>query len=668
MPNRRMGGGITKPQTISRQALLRNTAGAQKLINDMFEVMRTKLTPEDFLKLGNPSQCKTFVFMMADSIQNMFTALRIRPRRAGDSGIVFFEEADALRTQNPETKQLCLIIAYFYIRIFQIFGSLAITVLDDPSAGSVLAAAQVGGPAIGVAGPQAPMGLFGRRLPGIQVGPGIPLGVRPPRPVAPGAPGRLPMRGGGEEEEEIEFVEEYEQEGGADSGYFTGPAQQFYQLRELFDNPQFLAAGKKQLRMFPFRDNTNFLLIPGRQYESRNQNLKLTLDQDRAIYAQMTASKIGLLPDVQHYKLIFTNFLYKDAAVADRLALSKINLQLKNYKEELQIYSDDRGKTWRSDKKRLSVVEELDQIAGRVQEIVQQLETNPEVKLQDIAAVKKRAAAVAAPGVGAQRAYGAVGQPVARGDMFVPKGLQNEYIINTLKSIGSNRPVAFCVARALQLIDASSLFSSQIRTAVSGVCFGSFQSRPSSAPEVGKTLDKMTGMKMLDQLYYTAPYIEQDKSQIGVDKEDTAAYAEFLKTMAGLFGRSGAGQGGIERIQVTENPGCVADAAKKYLNITDPKAIAAIVKIVGQLFGRQLAHTKRVLDFYRTRLFQIVRVKSPSGGTDVSYRLNPRLMAGGLAELAKLSKEAREILVQYYEGCEKTYQEGVKLVLQARVR
>jgi hypothetical protein len=654
-----MGAGVTKPQVISRQALLRNTAGAQKLINDMFEVMRTKLTPEDFLKLGNPSQCKTFVFMMADSIQNMFTALRIRPRRTGDSGVVFFEEADALRTQTSETKQLCLIIAYFYIRIFQIFGSLAITVLDDPSAGPVLAAARVA--ELGGVAEQQPVGLFGRRLPGVQIGPGIPLGVRPPRPVAPGV---LPMRGGYKEEE---IEEEVLQEGGADSGYFTGAAQQFYQLRELFDNPQFLAAGKKQLRMFSFRDNANFLLIPGRQYESRNQNLKMTLDQDRAIYAQMTASKIGLLPDILHFKLTLTNFLYKDAAVADRLALSKINLQLKNYKEELQIYSDDRGKTWRSEKSRLSVVEELDQIAGRVQEIVRQLETKPEMKLQDVVAVKRRAAApVAVPGQ--QLPYGVAGQPVSRGDVFVPKALQNEYIINTLKSIGTNRPIAFCVARALQLIDAPSLFSSQIKTAVSGVCFGSFQSRPASAPEVGKTLDKMTGLRMLDQLYYTAPYVEQDKSQIGVDKEDTAAYADFLKEMAGLFGRSGAGQTGIDRIQVTENPGCVADAAKKYLNITDPKAIAAIMKIVGQLFSRQLAHTKRVLAFYKSRLFQIIRVKNPSGGIDLTYRLHPRIMAGGLAELAKISKEARDILVDYYEGCEKTYQEGVKLVLQSRVR
>jgi hypothetical protein len=223
------------------------------------------------------------------------------------------------------------------------------------------------------------------------------------------------------------------------------------------------------------------------------------------------------------------------------------------------------------------------------------------------------------------------------------------------------------VARALQLIDASSLFSSQIQTAVSGVCFGSFQSRPSSAPEVGKTLDKMTGMRMLDQLFYTAPYIEQEKSQIGVDKEDTAAYSEFLKEMAGLFGKS-LGQGGVEKIQVTENPGCVADAAKKYLNITDPKAIAAIVKVVGQLFARQLAHTNRVLAFYRERLFQILRTKSAAGGIDLTYRLHPKLMAGGLGELAKISKEARDILVDYYEGCEKTYQEGVKLVLQYRAR
>jgi hypothetical protein len=620
-----MGFGASKPlfsgQTISRQQLLQNTAGAQKIINEMFEVMRTKLTPEDFLKLGNPAQCKTFVFMMADSIQNVFTALRIRPSRARDSGIVFFEEADSLKIQTPETKQLCLIIAYFFIRIFQIFGALAITVLDDPSAGPVLAATRMGPVQI------APLGR-----------PKIQFGVRPSRQI-----------------------------GGAEPGYFTGPSQPFYPLRELFENPTILSAGKKQLRAFPFKDNTNYVLIPGRIQDGRNQNLKLGLDAERTIYAHMTISKIGLLPDIVHYKVILTNFLYKDIYASDKLALSKINMQLKNYKDEFEIYSDDRGKTWRSDKKRASVVEELDQITLTVQGIVQELEANPGVTLQAVKAARGRAAAAPIARPGEVPRPGVAAQQISRSDQFVTKALQNEYIINTLKSIGTMRPVGFCVARALQLIDASSLFSRQITTATSGVCFGSFQSRPSSAPEVGKTLDKMTGLRMVDQLFYTNPVIEQDKSQVQVSQNDAKEYADFLTKMANLFGKS-MGTGGIDKIQVTENPGCVADAARKYLNITNPKAIAAIIKIVGQLFSRQLAHTKRVIAFYNTRLFQINRIRNPSGGIDLSYRLHPKILAGGLDELAKISKEARTILIEYYEGCEKIYQEGVKLVLQFRAR
>ncbi len=78
-----MGGVFSSASrgSITREQLLRSTTNNRDFTNKLFNVMLDKLTPADFLALGNPNKCSTFIFMMADGIQNLFRDLRIRPKR-----------------------------------------------------------------------------------------------------------------------------------------------------------------------------------------------------------------------------------------------------------------------------------------------------------------------------------------------------------------------------------------------------------------------------------------------------------------------------------------------------------------------------------------------------------------------------------------------------------
>lgn len=77
---------------------------------------------------------------MADALGRVFQDLRIAPKSDRSTGVLLFEKVDKLQTATPQSRDLCIIVAYFYIRIFQIFAALAMTVLDDPGAGQVLGA------------------------------------------------------------------------------------------------------------------------------------------------------------------------------------------------------------------------------------------------------------------------------------------------------------------------------------------------------------------------------------------------------------------------------------------------------------------------------------------------------------------------------------------------
>jgi hypothetical protein len=128
---------------ITRQQLLDSTRDNREFTNKIFKVMLDKITPTDILELSDSGKCSKYVFLMAQSIGKIFDDLRILPKKDSTTGVVYYQQVDQLTKPKDEgdkrrARELCLIIAYFNIRLFQIFGALALSIIDDPSAGAVL--------------------------------------------------------------------------------------------------------------------------------------------------------------------------------------------------------------------------------------------------------------------------------------------------------------------------------------------------------------------------------------------------------------------------------------------------------------------------------------------------------------------------------------------------
>lgn len=133
-----MGAGPSQDRLPSRQEIFKRTKGGRDLINPIFNWMLNNTALRDLYQLGNPRACDRYIFLTADALGSFFKRIEIEPK-AGPKGTIFFQKTDVLVPKDPKSTEyqqrevLCLQIAFFFVRIFQIFGSLALSVLDsDP--------------------------------------------------------------------------------------------------------------------------------------------------------------------------------------------------------------------------------------------------------------------------------------------------------------------------------------------------------------------------------------------------------------------------------------------------------------------------------------------------------------------------------------------------------
>ena len=612
----RMGAGASKAaSSITRQQLLASTTNGRDHINKLFLLMLSKLTPEDLLKLNKSQTCSSYVFLMANSIGHIFQDLQVRPRTKTDTGVIYFEKLDTLKAQTTESRELCLFVSYFFIRIFQIFGAVAMTILDDPGAGQILGAVHVGHPQV----------VDPRRIPG-----------------ARGA-----------------YLS-----GGAESKHFmSGNARMFASIRELLDDPELETTTRGTPRaVFSFLNLPNVQIIPERIDErGRPQNMRIEIDGNSRIYANMKLAPI-LQPIGQpkKIKIAIEGFRYVDSH-KDAQIVGLINRQILQYKTSFDITSPD-SLTWYSGSQPFE--DKLNGIIYKVQGIIQELESNPAYTLANLKLLTKEEkgfvpGATAVPGMpGMPGMPGAIQRHGSR-DVAVIRSLQNEYIVNVMKQLAGSKTTAFCVARAIQLIDANTLYNPKSTMSLSGVCKPIFEPMGSSLPQAKQSLEKIPGFKALDQLFYTRPGLDQ-RGEFSIQVGDIQAYTEFLKDMNDKFGRPGQVTD-VSKI-MAKDPNCATNAANKYLQLQDPNEVQKVLGVVGRMFMKQKAHTERAIKFLNMRLFTIKTQKDGRLFVDLS----PKLLQNGMIELAQVSKEARLLLIDYYKGCEDLYQEGARIVLSAR--
>jgi hypothetical protein len=131
-------GQIQSTNIPSKEVILAKTKGGTDLVNQLFSWMIQQTNIRDFYLMANPSQCKKYIMLTADVLNKVFYKIDVIPK-AGPGGTIYFRKIDKLNPQDssdPLYKHReinCLRLAFLYVRIFQVFAALSLTILDaDP--------------------------------------------------------------------------------------------------------------------------------------------------------------------------------------------------------------------------------------------------------------------------------------------------------------------------------------------------------------------------------------------------------------------------------------------------------------------------------------------------------------------------------------------------------
>jgi hypothetical protein len=134
----------------SGEGYSQRATAAKKFADNILTLFFAKANLRRLLELHKLEECSKFVFTTADDLQKQFQKIQISPQ-LGKKGEILFapiqELAPGLIKQtatNAETIRLytelthsrnenCIHVAYFYVRVFQIYSALALTVINaDP--------------------------------------------------------------------------------------------------------------------------------------------------------------------------------------------------------------------------------------------------------------------------------------------------------------------------------------------------------------------------------------------------------------------------------------------------------------------------------------------------------------------------------------------------------
>jgi hypothetical protein len=112
-----------------------------ELLNFILREMFRRADLVDIYSLADPNRCSRYVVAGADALESLFVKVRVNPQKKDKSGILYFQSIDGILTGMPQDlknrrRQYCLELSFFFVRIFQIYGALFLSIYDSrmPSA------------------------------------------------------------------------------------------------------------------------------------------------------------------------------------------------------------------------------------------------------------------------------------------------------------------------------------------------------------------------------------------------------------------------------------------------------------------------------------------------------------------------------------------------------
>lgn len=262
-----------------------------------------------------------------------------------------------------------------------------------------------------------------------------------------------------------------------------------------------------------------------------------------------------------------------------------------------------------------------------------------------------------------------------RGILIPPKeGEANELkFIQLWRAVASDPPIkAFCTARALQLLDKSGLYSSitpntlqfirstklpeKITPHVSNSKFPLIQNR--SLPSLGQPITTAEGLAALQTLYnpiseqYVKPTVNSGFFGLFAKNPD----ADRLKKQDSLEKLILSFRTDENKLSNTISQlSQITDINPRNISSFDPKNNLPKLKALRlqaiKLFQIQFYHTQKVNQLLN-KLFKI----------DNRIELRPDILSKGVNGIEEIAQEARDLLTDYYAGCQTEYIKGVDIL------
>ena len=216
------------------------------------------------------------------------------------------------------------------------------------------------------------------------------------------------------------------------------------------------------------------------------------------------------------------------------------------------------------------------------------------------------------------------------------------------------RVKAYCSARAIQLLSPTAYRNPNPTSATISICDPKFVLLgEGSLPKMGDSLTTSTGLRALNLLFFdmiTKTTVSRSNSIRDQHKKFLddmyITYEEIAKNTARPPEKNE-----LSKLINKSPPICAKKSG--VLTTTNTGVISKIKNYATDLYDRQNGHVKPAMDILR-KLF-IINGTSP-------IKIQKSVEEGGIARVEEIAAEARELLINYYTGCETTYRSGVEYI------
>ena len=725
-----------------------------QVLNFILQEMFRRTDLADIYSLADPERCKRYIVVATDALESLFVKMSIRPDKK--DGVLFFQSLEGLQRSMPQDvrdkqREYCLELAFFFIRIFQIFGALFLSMYDsklpitDPS--DDIRSTVKGVPFLnpkdflGLSKPQS-SSWFGTggalydnaRDVGFYINPDSPYSILNHHLTKPSGPQdrRTPMR----------FDS---------SAPFTIAQEQLYDIQDNLARilkepllPRVVYYFERGSRNYEMSAQLNIENIPPNKYkvwlsdftgEDGNFTGKTSVP---AVFETFTADSIPRTRNDDVYKKNQTlpqvlKVMFDKVVIA---TLGEPPFSVVKYFRRLRYISGDNDKNQLingthayvlrgqedndtakiayADKIKIEEKNETIQIRNVVLRIkparsslglaykvtldfsISDINPSDYRNLIDIPATKEATFNTSSEDIAPRTDKNNESIPeylervfreiVAgsrsdriKGFQYTREGLVKPYdsaqIKDSLKVkklwdlMAKDPPIkSHCVARAVQLLSVDAINGNLSKQAYSSICRLSFgYQKDGSLPTPGKTVDGSAGIYALSLLFFEG--LENGAPKI----LDPASYKEYLRYLKYLFERYPSPDIIKDEPYVPgqarnpdANPVRLTDITEKTLGLCQPHGDARLSvprdlagnlrSVTANLFSQQQAHFQKAL----TLIFSLFDQNSVQ--VEKKLKFNPRIVSGGMAEINRIAAGTRQLLLEYYKGCELTYREGLLMI------